>query len=189
MRLLSVFFLLLTAGFLCFASAQQTENSVVVGYRVVELRYESGDKERRFKVALWYPSRGKAVEYDYGGGYAKSIVVPSGAVKDGKWGIAILSHGFGGSALGWVYLVEDLVKLGFVVAAPDHSDRISVVRIGKGVVNCDWKTLLKEALAIAKQADRLDHWTSPSTRAAPEKKRKSRGPFAATFLPLSAVSR
>jgi len=156
-RLLSVFFLLLPATFYSSASAQQKEESVAVGYRVVELCYDSGDKERRFKVALWYPSRGKAVEYDYGGGYAKGVVVPNGAVKDGKLGIAILSHGFGGSALGWVYLVEDLVKLGFVVAAPDHSDRISAVRIGKGVVNHNWKNLLKEALAIAKQADRLNH--------------------------------
>ena len=157
MRLLSVFFLLLSAAFLSFASAQQKQESVAVGYRVVELRYESGGKEHTFKVALWYPSRGKAVEYDYGGGYAKGVVVPNGAVKNGKWGIAILSHGFGGSALGWVHLVEDLVRLGFVVAAPDHSDRISVVRIGKGVVNRNWKTLLKEALAIARQADRLNH--------------------------------
>ena len=57
MRLLSVFFLLLSAAFLSFASAQQKQESVAVGYRVVELRYKSGDEERKFKVALWYPSR------------------------------------------------------------------------------------------------------------------------------------
>jgi len=156
-RLLSAFFLLLLAAFYSFSSAQQKEEGVVVGYRVVELRYKSGDEERKFKVALWYPSRGKAVDYDYGGGYAKGVVVPNGAVKDGKWGVAILSHGFGGSALGWVYLVKDLVKLGFVVAAPDHIDKINAVRIGKGVVSRDWENFLKEALAIAKQADRLNH--------------------------------
>ena len=44
----------------------------------------------------------------------------------------VFSHGYGGSGLGAVFFFEQLAALGWVVAAPDHLDRYSAVRIRAG---------------------------------------------------------
>lgn len=141
-----------------FAQQKKAKVPCPVGYRVVELSFRGKNCEpHRFKVCLWYPSSGEEKEIDYGGGWARGRVVLEGPVAEGRHPIAVLSHGFGGSALGWVYIVRELVKRGFVVAAPDHSDSINVVRIGKGVNRRELLNLLREALSIARQGKGFDH--------------------------------
>jgi len=146
------------ATVLGIALAQEAQEAPCpVGYRVVELQCGQGEKAHKLKVALWYPSAGEEKKFDYGGGWVYGRVVPDGAVVGDRHPVAVLSHGFGGSALGWVYLARELVRRGFVVAAADHVDSTNVVRIGKGLIKTKLLRSLREALAIARQGKNFKH--------------------------------
>lgn len=49
------------------------------------------------------------------------------AKTSGKFPVVILSHGLGGSGLGYTALIEDLVSRGYVVAAIEHTESAGVV--------------------------------------------------------------
>ena len=61
----------------------------------------------------------------------------------------VFSHGYGGGGLGAVFFTEALAARGWIVAAPDHHDRHSAVRIRTGRQDFDRAGLLRHAREIA----------------------------------------
>lgn len=46
--------------------------------------------------------------------------------------LLVFSHGYGGSGLGNTFLAEELASRGWIVAAADHNDKDSAMRIRTG---------------------------------------------------------
>lgn len=104
-----------------------------VGYTVLDFKYQSGGKEKTITVAVWYPTAVAPSRHNYGGptnGKVALDAVPY--VREGPYPLLVISHGFGGSGLSAVFLNEHLAAKGWIVAAPDHNDKHSAVRIRTG---------------------------------------------------------
>ena len=52
--------------------------------------------------------------------------------EDGPYPLFLFSHGFGGSGGSYRYLTDRLADAGWIVAAPDHADTVSVHRLREG---------------------------------------------------------
>ncbi|NUN50753.1 MAG: dienelactone hydrolase family protein [Candidatus Brocadiae bacterium] len=127
-----------------FAAHPMTFN---VGCTVLE--FEA--KGRSLAVAVWYPTDAAPKPHTYGGP-TRGIVAIDAAPreKDGPWPMLVFSHGYGGGGIGHAYLAEPLAARGWIVAAPDHNDRHSAVRIRVGQVeDFDRIGLLKHAKEIS----------------------------------------
>ena len=85
--------------------------------------------ERTLTVAVWYPTDATATEFAYGSGKVTGRVAENAAVKSGAWPLIVFSHGFGGSGIGQIQMTEALAARGWIVAAPDHSDPVTTLRI------------------------------------------------------------
>jgi predicted dienelactone hydrolase len=122
-----------------------------VGYRVLDLKYTKDGKEQTITVAVWYPAAAQPKSHNYGGPTSGNVAVDAAPYAEGgPYPFLVFSHGYGGSGLGAVFFTEALAARGWVVAAPDHHDRHSAVRIRTGEVkDCDRRSLLKHALEIA----------------------------------------
>ena len=95
-----------------------------VGFRVVDVT----KGEIRLLAAVWYPTDSMAKGYTYYSG-ARGNATENAPLKKGMWPLMVFSHGFGGSGIAQVGLIESLAAQGWIIAAPDHSDAVNTVRI------------------------------------------------------------
>lgn len=106
-----------------------------VGFRVLDFRYAAGREERTVTTAVWYPTSARPERHVYGGPTAGLVAVDAEPLaSSGPFPLLVFSHGYGGSGIGYVFLAEALAARGWIVAAPDHNDRDSAVRIRTGPV-------------------------------------------------------
>ena len=104
-----------------------------VGFCVLDFPYEKHGKPDTLTVAVWYPTAAPAEEHTYPGGIRGFVAVNAPPLQQaGPYPLFVFSHGFGGSGLSAVYLTEHLAARGWIVAAPDHHDPVSVARIRTG---------------------------------------------------------
>ncbi len=105
-----------------------------VGYTVLDLTYRtSKNTTKTLTVAVWYPTKATPARYNYGGptnGMVALDAPPYPAAR--PYPLLVFSHGYGGSGLSSVFLTEELAARGWIVAAPDHNDKYSAVRIRTG---------------------------------------------------------
>ncbi len=104
------------------------------GFTVIDLPYRaSGNGTTTLTVAVWYPTTAAPATYTY----AKPVsgmVAPDAPILRPKrpYPLLVFSHGYGGSGLSAAFLFEKLAARGWIVAAPDHRDKHSAVRIRTG---------------------------------------------------------
>ncbi len=134
------------------------DKQFTVGYKVLDLQYRDG---KPLTVAVWYPTTAAPQRFHYGGP-TNGTVAPDAAPDPahGPYPLLVFSHGFGGSGLSSVFFTERLAARGWIVAAPDHSDRYSAVRIRTGQnENFDRKGFRQYAEKIAESdADHRDEY-------------------------------
>jgi len=135
----------------CALSDSNAQELFNVGYRVIDLAYRSGKQDQTLTVAVWYPTVARPGPYHYGGPTSGNIAVDAAPFAErGPYPLLVFSHGYGGSGIGAVFLTEVLASRGWVVAAPDHHDRHSAVRIRTPQVkDYDRLGLLRHAMQIA----------------------------------------
>jgi len=145
------------AGFLALAvlalpaAVRAEETSLNVGFTVLDWTYRGVDGERTVRVAVWYPTSAEPKEHAYGGPTRGLVAVDAAPLAPGgPWPLLVFSHGYGGGGFASVFFTEALAARGWIVAAPDHNDRHSAVRIGKGQVeDFDRVGLLRHAKEIS----------------------------------------
>lgn len=118
-----------------------------VGYRVMD--FGCGGREP-LTVAIWYPTAESPRPYRYGGPTTGMVAVDAAPLSEsGPYPLLIFSHGYSGGGIGSVFFTEALAARGWVVAAPDHHDGHSAVRIRAGQVKgLDRLGMLREAREI-----------------------------------------
>ncbi len=122
-----------------------------VGYQIIE--FECGDIQetnQTLTAAVWYPTKDKPSLYIYGGGIT-GMVATNGApfIKNAPYPLLAFSHGYGGSAINYAFLGEALATYGWIVVAPDHRDRYSIIRIKEGYnTHVDKVDLMRDAAEI-----------------------------------------
>ena len=103
-----------------------------VGFRVFKWSYRAGDGSTKpLATVVWYPAASgvSARRHAYCPGIVGRAAQDAPAnTAAGPFPLIVYSHGYGGSAIGSVFLAEYLAARGYVVAAPDHSDPISMMR-------------------------------------------------------------
>ncbi len=129
-----------------------------VGYQVIDLAYQKDGMEKTLTVAVWYPTAAQPKTYIYGGSTHGEVAVDAPPLAEGgPYPLLVFSHGFGGCGLSSVFLTEWLAARGWIVAAPDHHDSSSAVRIRVGQVkDFDHLGLLRHAreITLSGPADR-----------------------------------
>jgi predicted dienelactone hydrolase len=105
-----------------------------VGYTVIDLPYRTGKKgTKTLTVAVWYPTTSTPARYTYGRPVSGMVALDAPPYRaERPYPLLVFSHGFGGSGLSAVFLNEQLAARGWIVAAPDHQDKYSAVRIRIG---------------------------------------------------------
>jgi predicted dienelactone hydrolase len=99
-----------------------------IGFRIVDIE----SAKNKLIAAIWYPTDRTAKGYTYSSG-ARGSATENAPLRKGIWPLMIFSHGYGGSGIGQVGLMESLAARGWIIAAPDHSDAVNTVRIhGRG---------------------------------------------------------
>ncbi len=102
------------------------------GYKVLEMYApDAQDRMQRIDIAVWYPSpdEAKPFRYIYGENQIATEIAVDGKRVSGRFPLIIYSHGATGSGLSLAFLAESLASEGFVVAAPDYTDRFYAARI------------------------------------------------------------
>lgn len=114
-----------------FVGAEENQ----IGFRIVDFE----ESENTIIAAVWYPTDEECESYRYGGILETNRVALDAQVKGNAkgWPLLAWSHGYGGGGIGSVFLAEALAAKGWVVAAPDHSDRDRTVRIRTGPQKVD----------------------------------------------------
>lgn len=74
--------------------------------------------DKTVPVFVWYPTTSKAKVEEFG--IFKMKVAKDGEIKQGSYGLIVISHGWGGSHLGHRSIAQYLAARGYVVAAPLH---------------------------------------------------------------------
>ncbi|HOW96208.1 MAG TPA: hypothetical protein P5567_08215 [Kiritimatiellia bacterium] len=132
-----------------------------VGYQILDLPCRKEGVEHTLTVAVWYPTAARPRPHHYGGLTRGRVAVDAAPdAERGPYPLLVFSHGYGGSGLGVVFLAEALAARGWIVAAPDHHDRHSAVRIREGPVeDYDRRGLLRHSMRIAASGrhDRADY--------------------------------
>jgi len=153
-RLLGVFLVL--GGLSCVTISADTREGLPqrffhVGYQLLDLKHREDGQEKVLTVAMWYPTAARPKPYNYGGPTSGNVAVDAGPhAEGGPYPLLVFSHGYGGSGIGAVFFAEALAARGWIVAAPDHHDRHSAVRIRTGQVkDYDRRGLLRHAMQIA----------------------------------------
>jgi predicted dienelactone hydrolase len=122
-----------------------------VGYQILDLKCRHNGQEQTLTVAVWYPTAAYPKPHNYGGPTKGNVAVGAAPYREGApYPVLAFSHGYGGSGIGAVFFTESLASHGWIVAAPDHHDRHSAVRIRTGQVkDYDRRGLLNHAQEIA----------------------------------------
>jgi predicted dienelactone hydrolase len=157
-RLFDVFlvFGMLSGQLAVGAEAGRSQATFNVGYRVLDLECRTNGETEVLTVAVWYPTTTKPESHNYGGPTSGNIAVDAPpSAEGGPYPLLVFSHGYGGSGLSAVFLTEGLAARGWIVAAPDHHDQDSAVRIRTGQLK-DFNRLglLRHAGAIAASTPR-----------------------------------
>jgi predicted dienelactone hydrolase len=106
-----------------------------IGYRVVRVpSVDARGEKHQLDVAVWYPTSGRpgGLAYDCGTRRIGAMVAEGGPLAEGQFPLIVYSHGVTGSGLSSVFLTQHLAGQGYIVAAPDHTDDYSAVRIDPG---------------------------------------------------------
>lgn len=77
------------------------------------------------KMAVWYPTNSASSSYTYsgvGGNFTGQVALNAPASTCAQFPLVIFSHGWSGCGTQSVFLTEELARLGYIVAAPDHND-------------------------------------------------------------------
>lgn len=123
------------------------------------LRYsegEGGEPGSPLTVAVWYPTKEAERPDTYGDGTFSHFAYHSrGDSRSGPYPLVVFSHGYGGSGIGSIFLCEYLTRHGFVVAAPDHSDDHTAMRID-GPTGTDIGEYLRSAGELARSGKDFD---------------------------------
>jgi predicted dienelactone hydrolase len=111
---------LVLACLLLVSTGAATYAADSIGFRNIVL--PAGEAGRALDIALWYPTpvdRPQTVQHDNAafGGFP---VVADAPPALGRHPLAVLSHGFGGNWNNQAWLAVELVRQGYVVAAPNH---------------------------------------------------------------------
>ncbi len=142
--------------FACAAAGAAAQPLFNVGYQILDLKCQHNKQGQTLGVAVWYPTAAPSKPHRYGGPTEGNIAM--GAAPHGGGGpfpFLVFSHGYGGSGIGAVFFTEALASHGWIVAAPDHNDAYSAVRILTGhVKDYDRYGLLKHAHEIAASGPR-----------------------------------
>ena len=122
-----------------------------VGYRVIDLPYHQDGRDMTLTVAVWYPTAAEPKPHTYGGPTKGRVAVGAPPTAEGgPYPVLVFSHGFGGDGLSAVFFTEALAARGWIVAAPDHHDSHSAVRIRTGPAkHFDRLGLYRQAREIA----------------------------------------
>lgn len=118
-RTVCLLFLAVTSSSLACADEPAYDS----GLKTYQFSYqtESGETRDRSGV-LWYPTTQAAQRYDYH--FQIGFVAPDAPVADGKHPLILFSHGYLGSADQTIFLMEDLARHGYIVAAVNHADSL-----------------------------------------------------------------
>jgi predicted dienelactone hydrolase len=125
-----------------------------VGFLILDIENE----QKTVTVAVWYPTEETPTEYQYKNPQKTvSMIAFQGepCYEDGPFPLIVYSHGYGAGALTGIYLAEYLASHGYVVAAPDHTDEFTVMRI-KGGGDRDMREYFKSALELANSGKDFD---------------------------------
>lgn len=111
---------LLLAATIIFFTAQAAMAGSAIGFKRIEL--PDGAGARALAVSLWYPAApsGKSAIVGENAAFYGLEVQPDAALLAGSRPLVLLSHGFGGSWRNLNWMAGELVREGYVVAAPDH---------------------------------------------------------------------
>ena len=120
-----------------------------VGYRIIGVPYQKDGQKKTLTVAVWYPTAETPKPYGYGGPTRGNVALNAELLNsDGPYPLLVFSHGYGGGGISSVFFTEALAAKGWIVAAPDHGDNYSVLRIRQGQVAFDRQGFLREAKEI-----------------------------------------
>ncbi|PHM27304.1 alpha/beta hydrolase family protein [Xenorhabdus budapestensis] len=107
--------------FLLFSFSIQTYASGNIGFREILLDQES---KRPLHIVIWYPTNdvGNYVIVGENPAYYGTSILKEATPLSEKYPLVVLSHGYRGSWRNLNWLAGELVKKGFVVAAPTHPE-------------------------------------------------------------------
>lgn len=141
------------ACLLCPASTPALASKAFnVGFRVVDIPLKHRGKPGTLSFGVWYPTAEKSMPHAYAEYTRGKIAMDAAPEPAGApYPLLVFSHGYGGGGLGVVFLAEALAERGWIVAAPDHRDRHTIVRLrtGRDDRTSRWK-LIRHAKQISK---------------------------------------
>lgn len=96
-----------------------------VGYREVTFTYDPGDGPREIRMPMWYPTTQEAdPAFRYDDRWPAEGVAVDAPVAEGKFPLAVYSHGHQGYAQASARLLSHAVSHGLIVVAPEHTDNV-----------------------------------------------------------------
>lgn len=128
------------------------------GFRIERWQMPTPEgQEKALNAAVWYPTQAEEARYAY---HVPSTIgyVAENAEPDrehGPYPLILYSHGYGGGGIAAVFFTEHLARNGFIVVAPDHSDRHQVVRT-TGPLKLGAGDYLQTAMELARSGPSLD---------------------------------
>lgn len=147
--LLAVLTLLVCTALRVFAGSAPAEE-FEVGFTVT--RFDAGG--RSLALAVWYPAAG-GPSFDYYGAVEGRASLDSEPFhSEGPYPLIVFSSGYTGCGIQSVFLTEHLASLGFVVAAPDHSDAF-FCSSNKGRCKANWALAGLAGIGPAEAKDRF----------------------------------
>ena len=125
-----------------------------VGYRLLRIPQEGTGP---LVVALWYPTEAKAklTKYIPALPYLEGEVALGAAPAQGPFPLVLFSHGGVGAGVCAMAWAEGLAARGFVVAAPDHKDKVTLLRSDAEAPPRPMQTLraLRWAMTLSRQKE------------------------------------
>ena len=132
------------------AVAAEERATYSVGYRILDLDYVQNQKHDVLTVAVWYPTLSPTSTFSYGGP-TKGDVAVDGTPAAGRFPLLLFAHGYGGGGLAAQFFAEALAAQGWIVAAPDHHDKDTAVRIHGGrPITFNGRRMLEDVVEITK---------------------------------------
>ncbi|MEM9692751.1 MAG: hypothetical protein AAGA56_09415, partial [Myxococcota bacterium] len=136
-----------------------------VGFREAELTYiaPAGGGERTLPYKIWYPAVDGGEDpalYAVGGiielpGVGRALDGPAPA--EGRFPLAVYSHGSGGENLVGYPFAELFASHGWVVVAPNHVGNTAVDQLG-GAVDLFSRIVLNRVADVTAQLDAVEAW-------------------------------
>lgn len=96
------------------------------GFRTFAFEHavRSSGENRVTKVYFWYPTEAAAGPFQYRG--QQGLAAENAPVAPGRHPLVVFSHGYRGAGDQTIFLMEALARAGYLVAAPEHGDAMSV---------------------------------------------------------------